>query len=201
MWTGDGRPDKLTAEYAKGVDVFVTEAAAGPGLPPMSKRPGCAGADYQRHIDLVHTPTTTPPALTIRYSRGWGWSRTSSYDERPHQRVHRPGWREHWKGLFAYGAPDGVVVNVTKDAIWSRMAAMSDAASPARPSKDVIAKYLFDLKLGHLEVDFPGSETHPQVCAGGFPLRARDRQGAVLPEGCRPGSGSWNSRRGTRSRS
>ena len=26
-WTGDGKPDKLTAKYAAGVDVFVTEMA------------------------------------------------------------------------------------------------------------------------------------------------------------------------------
>ena len=25
VWTGDGRPDELTAEFAQGVDVFVTE--------------------------------------------------------------------------------------------------------------------------------------------------------------------------------
>ena len=27
VWTGDGKPDQLTAKYAKGVDVFVTEMA------------------------------------------------------------------------------------------------------------------------------------------------------------------------------
>ena len=26
--------------------------------------------------------------------------------------------RDHWDGLFLYGAPDVVVVDVTKDAIW-----------------------------------------------------------------------------------
>ncbi len=26
VWTGDGRSDELTLKYAKGVDVFVTEA-------------------------------------------------------------------------------------------------------------------------------------------------------------------------------
>ena len=26
--------------------------------------------------------------------------------------------RHHWKGPFHFGAPDGVVVNVTKDDIW-----------------------------------------------------------------------------------
>ena len=34
------------------------------------------------------------------------------------------GVRAHWDGLFLYGAPDVAVVNVTKDAIWSRMAAL-----------------------------------------------------------------------------
>ena len=28
--------------------------------------------------------------------------------------------REHWKGPFHFGAPDGIVVNVTKDQIWVR---------------------------------------------------------------------------------
>ncbi len=64
------------------------------------------------------------------------------------------GVRVHWDGLFAFGAPDGVVVNVTKDAIWTRNAALSEAASPARPSKSE-AKELFDLGPTHLSVDFP----------------------------------------------
>ena len=34
------------------------------------------------------------------------------------------GIRAHWDGLFLYGAPDVVVVNVTKDAIWARRAAL-----------------------------------------------------------------------------
>jgi hypothetical protein len=34
------------------------------------------------------------------------------------------GVRAHWDGLFLYGAPDVMVVNVTKDAVWARMAAL-----------------------------------------------------------------------------
>ena len=34
------------------------------------------------------------------------------------------GVRTHYRGLFLYGAPDGVVVNVTKDAVWSREASI-----------------------------------------------------------------------------
>ena len=26
--------------------------------------------------------------------------------------------REHWKGPFHFGAPDGIVVNINKDDIW-----------------------------------------------------------------------------------
>ncbi len=43
------------------------------------------------------------------------------------------GVRIHWDGLFAFGAPDGVVTNVTKDAIWNRDSAWPEAANP-RPA-------------------------------------------------------------------
>ena len=47
------------------------------------------------------------------------------------------GIRAHWDGHFVFGAPDGVVVNVTKDAIWSRTAALpqSTGNSPANLAK------------------------------------------------------------------
>lgn len=38
--------------------------------------------------------------------------------------------RAHWKGLFMFGL-DLDVINVTKDAIWSRQAVISDGAAPA----------------------------------------------------------------------
>ena len=43
------------------------------------------------------------------------------------------GIRAHWKGLFLWGAPDGVVVNVTKDAIWSRKAAIPESTGQNPP--------------------------------------------------------------------
>jgi ribonuclease Z len=42
--------------------------------------------------------------------------------------------RAHWDGLFQFGGPDVQVINVTKDAIWSREAAIPKNASP--PSMD-----------------------------------------------------------------
>jgi hypothetical protein len=39
-----------------------------------------------------------------------------------------------WDGLFQFGAPDGVIVNVTKKAIWTRKAALPESTNFARPS-------------------------------------------------------------------
>lgn len=64
------------------------------------------------------------------------------------------GIRLHWGGLFQFGAPDVVVVNVTKDAIWTRRAALPDAANPARPSPRE-ARELFDLSLRNTEIALP----------------------------------------------
>ena len=48
VWTGDGRPDELTAKYAAGADVFVTEMPARPGAPePVQVR--AAGIPVQLH--------------------------------------------------------------------------------------------------------------------------------------------------------
>jgi hypothetical protein len=42
--------------------------------------------------------------------------------------------REHWKGPFHFGAPDMVVVNVTKDQIWVRDGVIPDYPNVKAPS-------------------------------------------------------------------
>ena len=64
--------------------------------------------------------------------------------------------RTHWDGLFQFGAPDGVVVNVTKKAIWTRKAALPESTNFARPSAKE-AKELFDLSLTNSTVNFPNA--------------------------------------------
>ena len=64
------------------------------------------------------------------------------------------GIRTHYDGLFQFGAPDGVIVNVTKKAIWTRKAALPESTNFARPSgKD--AKELFGIGLTKTTVNFP----------------------------------------------
>ena len=44
--------------------------------------------------------------------------------------------RHHWKGPFHFGAPDGVVVNVTKDDIWVREGVLPDYPNSRAPQQD-----------------------------------------------------------------
>ncbi len=44
--------------------------------------------------------------------------------------------REHWKGPFHLGAPDGIVVNVTKDDIWVREGILPDYPNNRSPQQD-----------------------------------------------------------------
>ena len=67
------------------------------------------------------------------------------------------GVRTHWDGLFQFGAPDGVVVNVTKKAIWTRKAALPESTNFARPSFQE-AKELFGLGLTNTTVSFPNAK-------------------------------------------
>ena len=64
------------------------------------------------------------------------------------------GIRHHYNGLFQFGAPDVVVVNVNKDSIWTRKAVIPDAGNMARPNPREAAQ-LFDLSPTNLKVTFP----------------------------------------------
>jgi len=122
VWTGDGRPDELTAKYAAGVDVFVTEVQTDTariiqqkyGLPPWL---------YNYTIDTHHTPHYAAGYLMKQVNPRVGMVTHIEYEDDLLNEV-SAGIRAHWDGLFLYGAPDVMVVNVTKDAIWGRMAAL-----------------------------------------------------------------------------
>ncbi len=104
-------------------------------------------------IDTAHTVHYAVGYLTKQVNPRLAMVTHTAFDEDLLPEI-LAGIRVHWDGLFQFGAPDGVVVNVTKEAIWTRTAALSEAASPARPSKSE-AKELFDLGPRHLSIDFP----------------------------------------------
>ena len=45
--------------------------------------------------------------------------------------------REHWKGPYHFGAPDGIVVNVTPDKIWVREGILPDHPNSRAPQFDM----------------------------------------------------------------
>jgi ribonuclease Z len=152
VWTGDGRPDELSLELAKGVDVFVTEVqpdtanltALKFGMPPIIA---------MTTIDQAHSPHYAVGYMFNKIQPRLAMVTHMSYDEELIPEI-IAGIRVHYSGFFQFGAPDVVVVNVTKDAIWTRKAALPEAGNMARPSpREAID--LFDLSLTNLEIKFP----------------------------------------------
>ena len=99
----------------------------------------------------VLTPTIDV-AHTVHYATGYMFKQVQprlamathlAYDEEMVPEM-VAGIRTHWDGLFQFGAPDGVIVNVTKKAIWTRKAALPESTNFARPSSRE-AKELFDI--------------------------------------------------------
>lgn len=55
--------------------------------------------------------------------------------------------RQHWKGPYHFGAPDGIVVNVTKESIWVREGILPDFPNNRAPQ--------FNFDHGQLVVPHP----------------------------------------------
>ncbi|WP_094555537.1 guanitoxin biosynthesis MBL fold metallo-hydrolase GntH [Synechococcus sp. 1G10] len=152
VFTGDGRPDENTVRYSQGVDVFVSELqpdtmniqALKFGIPPLM---GLVP------IDVAHTVHYAAGYLFKQVQPRLAMATHLSYDEELIPEI-LAGVRTHWDGLFQFGAPDGVVVNVTKKAIWTRKAALPESANFSRPSAKE-AMELFDISLNKTTVDFP----------------------------------------------
>jgi ribonuclease Z len=120
VWTGDGRPDEKTVEYSQDVDVFVTEGQV--DLPAiMAMKWGTPEFMTEYTIDTYHTPYYAAGKLFSEVNPRLGMITHTNYEEElMGESVAEV--RAHWKGMFIFGAPDVMVVNVTNDSIWARKA-------------------------------------------------------------------------------
>lgn len=143
VWTGDGRPDEKTTKYAKGVDVFVSEGQLDT-MALQSIKFGAPQEIAQYIVDSYHTPY---------YAAGYLYKEISpriammTHIEQTQELMGEAiaEIRAHWDGLFIFGHPDVMVVNVTKDAIWARMATLPEHASSSPPPfKDIFGDVLPD---------------------------------------------------------
>ncbi len=118
VWTGDGRPDESTIEFAKGCDIFVTEGQA--DLPQLlNYKYGTPKEVLEFTLDTYHTPYYAAGYLMneIQPRAGVICHYTEESAGEAIAEI-----RAHWDGLFLFGGPDTKVINVTKDRIWERMA-------------------------------------------------------------------------------
>jgi ribonuclease BN (tRNA processing enzyme) len=145
IWTGDGRPNKLDLEYAKDCDVFVTETQAElmsissgvQGVPPFLGR-------YT--VDTHHTVSYGSGYLANQVQPRLFMTTHMAFD--PYQNEETVAQiRYHWKGPFHFGAPDGIVVNVTEESIWVREGILPEYPNNKSPQ--------FDFTNGQLVVPHP----------------------------------------------
>ena len=131
-YTGDNRPNSLTIKYCQGVDMLISEvqtatvslSSAALGMPP-------AMAAYT--VDTSHTPA---------YGLGYICEQTQpkvcvathySYDDIFNNETVAEV-RHHWKGAFAFGAPDLVTFNIHGDGkVWWREGVATDSSQTPIP--------------------------------------------------------------------
>jgi ribonuclease Z len=141
-------------KLAKGVDIFVTEVQ--PDTANLqSMKMGMPTVIMTTTIDQAHTPHYAAGYMFNQVQPRLAMVTHTSYDEELIPEI-TAGIRAHYSGLFQFGAPDVVVVNVTKDAVWSRKAALPDGGNMTRPSP-ADAVELFDLSPANLKVTFPNA--------------------------------------------
>ncbi len=155
VYTGDGRPDELTVQLSQKVDVFVSEV-----------QPDTSNLQSLKFgVPTVLATTTIDSAHSLHYAVGYMFKQIqprlamvthTSYDEELVPEI-VAGIRTHWNGLFQFGAPDVVVVNVTKDAIWTRKAALPESGNLRQPSAREAIE-LFDLSPLKTEIVFPNTK-------------------------------------------
>jgi ribonuclease Z len=109
-------------KYAAGVDVFVTEIQPDTARIVQQKY-GLPEWLYNYTIDTHHTPHYAAGYLMNQVQPRLAMATHLEYEEDLLGEM-IAGIRVHYDGFFAFGAPDVMVVNVTKDAIWMRMAAL-----------------------------------------------------------------------------
>jgi ribonuclease BN (tRNA processing enzyme) len=148
VWTGDGRPSELDIEYAAGCDVYVTELqqevveiqSAVQGVPPFLTR-------YT--IDTHHSPGYAVGYLADKIKPRMLMTTHMTFDPWLNEETVAEV-RHHWDGPYHFGAPDGIVVNVTTDQIWVREGILPEYPNSRSPQ--------FDLTNGQLVVPHPPTD-------------------------------------------
>jgi ribonuclease Z len=131
-YTGDNRPNSLTIKYCKGVDILISEAQSAT-VSVSATALGMPAAVAAYTIDTSHSPgygvgyicQQAQPKVCV----------ASHYDfDAVFNNEVVAQVRHHWKGPFAFGAPDLQVFNVHGDGkVWWREAVSAGTNQIALP--------------------------------------------------------------------
>jgi ribonuclease Z len=131
-YTGDNRPNSLTIKYCKGVDMLISEVQTATvslsaqvlGMPP-------ALAAYT--IDTSHTPAYGLGYICKKAQPKVCVATHYSYDDIFNNETVAEV-RHHYKGAFAFGAPDLVTFNIHGDGkVWWREGVAGDSSQTPKP--------------------------------------------------------------------
>ncbi len=145
VWTGDGRPNRLDIEYAQGCDLYITEtltevieiSSGVQGVPPFLGR-------YT--LDTHHTPGYAAGYMAKQIQPRMLMTTHMPFDPYINEETVAEV-RYHWDGPYHFGAPDGIVVNMTRDQIWVREGVIPDFPNSRAPQ--------FNFSNGQLVVPHP----------------------------------------------
>ena len=134
-FTGDGRPNALTLKYAQGVDLLITEIQP-EIIETMAKALGALPFIARSTMDMGHNPAYAAGYVYNQLKPRLAMGTHVNYDEFSVAELHAEV-RENWKGPFRLGAPDMVVVNMTRDKMWVRDGIVPRFPNIAPPQFDV----------------------------------------------------------------
>ena len=137
-FTGDGRPNSLTAKYAKGCDLLITEVQ----VELMAISSGVNGVlpvMGRMTVDTSHNPGYAAGYLYNQVKPRLAMTTHMSYDSYSNPEL-LAQIRENWKGPFHFGAPDMIVVNMTQDKLWVREGVVAAYPNVSPPRFDMSAQ-------------------------------------------------------------
>jgi ribonuclease Z len=131
-YTGDNRPNSLTIKYCSGVDMLISEAqTATVSLSAQVLGMPAAMAAYT--VDTAHTPGYGLGYICEQAQPKVCVATHYSYDDIFNNETVAEV-RYHYKGAFAFGAPDLVTFNIHGDGkVWWREAVAGDSSQTPRP--------------------------------------------------------------------
>jgi len=140
-YTGDNRPNSLTIKYCKGVDMLISEVQTAT-VSLSSKALGMPPALAAYTIDTSHTPAYGLGYICEKAQPKVCVATHYSYDDVFNNETVAEV-RYHYKGAFAFGAPDLITFNLHGDGkVWWREGVAADSAQTPRPvMKSSIVKF------------------------------------------------------------